>query len=97
MISKGLARLLCLGLCLGSAATLAACSFSPNTQQGESTALAGGNNIQISGVIIQQSASGGASATQIAAAKARVPHQFKTKKPLNLLDFGTNWNPGSNR
>ena len=97
MISKGLARLLCLGLCLGSAATLAACSFSPNTQQGESTALAGGNNIQISGVIIQQSASGGANATQIAAAKARVPHQFKTKKPLNLLDFGTNWNPGSNR
>ena len=98
MISKGLARLLCLGLCLGSAATLAACSFSPNTQQGESTALAGGNNIQISGVIVQQnSASGGASATQVAAAKARVPHQFKTKKPLNLFDFGTNWNPGSNR
>ena len=85
-------------LCLGSAAVLAACNFSPNTQQGQSTALAGGNNIQISGVIVEQNAaSGGASAVQVAAAKARVPHQFKTKRPLSLFDFATNWNPGSNR
>ena len=83
---------------IGLAAVLAACNLSPNSQQGESTALAGDNNIQISGVIIDQNAaSGGASTVEIAAAKARVPHQFKEKPPLSLFDFGTNWNPGSNR
>ena len=75
---------------------LVACG--PDTQQAPSTTLDGPQNVQISGVIIEQnSASGGVSAARIAAAKARVPHQFKEKSPLSLFDFATNWNPGSNR
>ncbi len=80
------------------AAVLAACNLSPNTQEGESTVLDGEQNIQISGVIIDQNAaSGGANTVAVAAAKARVPHQFKEKPPLSLFDIGTNWNPASNR
>ena len=75
---------------------LVACG--PDTQQGESTMLDDEQNIQISGVIIEQNAaSGGVGTVEIAAAKARVPHQYKETPPLSLFDFGTNWNPGSNR
>lgn len=75
---------------------LVACG--PDTQQAPTTTLDGPQNIQISGVIVEQNiASGGVSDVAIAAAKARVPHQFKKKPPLSLFDFGTNWNPGSNR
>ncbi len=95
MVGKAILSML---LGLGLAAVLAACNLSPNTQQGETTVLDGENNIQISGVIVKQDmASGGASTAEIAAAKARVPHQFKKKPPLSLFDFATNWNPGSNR
>jgi len=34
---------------------------------------------------------------QIAAAKARVPHQYDEAQPLSLFDFRTNLNPNSNR
>ena len=75
-------------------ASLAACGPS---QQGSSTALAGDQNIQISGVIIEQSPESGGSPADIAAAKARVPHQYDERPPLNLFDFRTNLNPGLNR
>ncbi len=75
---------------------LVACG--PDTQQAPTTALDDEQNIQISGVIVEQNAaSGGVSAVEIAAAKARVPHQFKEKPPLSLFDFRTNLNPASNR
>ena len=73
---------------------LAACGPS---QQGDSTALAGDQNTQIAGVVIEQSPASGGSPADIAAAKARVPHQYDERPPLNLFDFRTNLNPGLNR
>ena len=79
---------------LALASLLAACG---PTQQGDSTALAGDQNVQISGVVIEQSPASGGGPADIAAAKARVPHQYDERPPLNLFDFRTNLNPGLNR
>ena len=79
---------------LALAGLLAACGPS---QQGDSTALAGDQNTQISGVVIEQSPASGGSPADIAAAKARVPHQYDPQIPQNLFDFRTNLNPGANR
>lgn len=73
---------------------LAACGPS---QQGNSTALDGDQNTQISGVVIEQSPQSGGSPATVAAAKARVPHQYDPQIPQNLFDFRTNLNPGANR
>ena len=75
---------------------LAACG-GPRDQKSSSTVLDGKNTVQISGVIISQEDTGLLSPTQIAAAKARLPHQYDEREPLSLFDFNTNLNPGSNR
>lgn len=36
-------------------------------------------------------------AQQITASKARVPYQYREKKPNNLFDFATNLDPSTNR
>ncbi len=81
-------------LSLAVVTLLAACGPS---QQGDSTALAGDQNTQIAGVVIEQSPASGGSPADIAAAKARVPHQYDERPPLNLFDFRTNLNPATNR
>lgn len=81
---------------LALTALLAACG-GPRTQEGSSTALDGDQNIQIAGVIIPQEDTGLLSADQIAAAKARLPHQYDEHEPLSLFDLNTNLNPQSNR
>lgn len=79
------------------AASLAACG-GPDSQKGSSTTLDGDNNTQIAGVIIPQDTVGVAiNPAEVAAAKARQPHQYDEAEPLNLFDFNTNLNPSSNR
>ena len=79
------------------AASLTACG-GPDSQKGSSTALDGNNNIQISGVIIPQETVGVAiDPVEVAAARARQPHQYDEAEPLSLFDFNTNLNPSSNR
>ena len=84
-----------LGFALLLAAPLAACG-GPRDQQGSSTSLDGDQNTQIAGVIVSPEQVG-INAAQVAAAKARLPHQYDRPEPLNLFDFNTNLNPESNR
>ena len=78
------------------AASLVACG--PDTQEDSSTVLDGDNNTQTAGVIVPQEQVGtGISSAQVAAARARQPHQYDEARPLSLFDFRTNLNPGSNR
>ncbi len=78
------------------AAALTACG--PDTQQNSSTTLDGDNNTQTAGVIVPQEGVGTrVSPAEVAAARARQPHQYDEARPLNLFDFGTNLNPTSNR
>lgn len=78
------------------ATVLAACG--PDTQENSSTALDGDNNIQTAGVIIPQERVGTrVNPAEVAAARARQPHQYDEARPLSLFDFRTNLNPASNR
>lgn len=78
------------------AAALVACG--PDRQENSSTALDGDNNTQTAGVIVPQEQVGVAlNPAEVAAAKARQPHQYDEARPLSLFDFGTNLNPASNR
>jgi hypothetical protein len=74
------------------AALLAACG--PNTQVGDTTRLDGPHNVQQAGVIVPQE---GQRTTEVAAARARIPYQYREKRDPNLFAFGFNLNPGSNR
>ncbi len=77
-------------------AALAACG--PDTQEDSSTTLDGDNNTQTAGVIVPQEGIGTrVSSAEVAAAKARQPHQYDEARPLSLFDFRTNLNPASNR
>ncbi len=73
---------------------LAACG--PNTQMGSSTSLDGDQNTQIAGVVVAQDATT-PSAGQVAAAKARVPYQYREKYENDLRDFAVNLDPNTNR
>lgn len=84
-----------LGFALLLAAPLSACG-GPRDQRATSTVLDGKNTVQISGVIVSPEQVG-VNAAQVAAAKARLPHQYDRPEPLNLFDFNTNLNPESNR
>lgn len=78
------------------AAVLVACG--PDTQEDSSTTLDGDNNTQTAGVIVPQEGVGTrVSSAEVAAAKARQPHQYDEARPLSLFDFRTNLNPSSNR
>ena len=78
------------------ATVLASCG--PDTQENSSTALDGDNNTQTAGVIVPQEQVGTRlSAAEVAAARARGPHQYDEARPLSLFDFRTNLNPASNR
>ncbi len=73
---------------------LAGCRGNPQFEG--RTPLAGNQNIEYIGVPSVENIPA-PNVQQIAAAKARVPYQYRVKKPNNLLDFATNLNPSSNR
>ena len=78
------------------AAALVACG--PDRQEDSSTTLDGDSNTQTAGVIVPQEQIGVAiDPAEVAAAKARQPHQYDEARPLSLFDFRTNLNPASNR
>ncbi len=89
-------RLLAAMFIVALTAVLAACG--PDTQENSSTALDGDNTTQIAGVIIPQESVGTrVNPAEVAAARARQPHQYDEARPLSLFDFRTNLNPASNR
>ena len=81
---------LLLAFCL---ALLTGCRGDP--QFAGRTPLAGNQNIEYRGVPTVENIPT-PNAQQISAAKARVPYQYRAKKPNNLLDFATNLSPASN-
>lgn len=70
-------------------------ALSQNDSLNDTNSLSPRNTVQ-SGVIIPVEPTR-INAAQIAAAKARLPHQYDAHEPLSLLDLNTNLNPASNR
>lgn len=81
-------------LALALVSLLAACG--PDTQTGSSTTLGGDQNTQIAGVVVTGSTTP-LSPEAVAAARARVPYQYREKEPLDLFDYARNLNPTTNR
>ncbi len=88
---------------LALTALLAACgsdtqtdpALSQNDSLNDTNTLSPRNTVQ-AGVIIPVESTR-INPAQIAAAKARLPHQYDEHEPLSLFDVNTNLNPASNR
>lgn len=70
-------------------------ALSRNDSLNDTNTLSPRNTVQ-AGVIIPVESTR-INPAQVAAAKARLPHQYDEHEPLSLFDVNTNLNPASNR